>query len=191
MFRFIKVALGYFHGYTLNFKCNGVLISEHFVLSVAHCLKPDDSPVIRLGSVSTKFVQKNYRCWINTIKTKKLWIILDIYTQLSKYECCVLFNLTVTAIIIWLPSFSCSNKCKNYKNLTNKLLVSIFNKAFPCFLFNFTGNHTTSILLSTSEKKWYCIDPTCGPGLLYKCRSTGMSWNRRKWYGSNYEANWD
>lgn len=64
LFRFIKVAVGAFNGYALEFYCNGILISEYFVLSVAHCIKPGQieneytRPVVRLGSVSTEFIQK-------------------------------------------------------------------------------------------------------------------------------------
>lgn len=52
---FLKAAIGYVADHQIKFQCNGVVISEHFVLTNVHCVESFYPPVIvRLGSVRSK-----------------------------------------------------------------------------------------------------------------------------------------
>lgn len=47
--------LGYQDGDELKFKCSASLISEYFLLTTAHCINPENPPVIaRFGNTASE-----------------------------------------------------------------------------------------------------------------------------------------
>lgn len=52
-FFFSKVALGYSKSDSIHFDCAGTIISEKFILTVAHCAKKRPT-VVRVGAVSIR-----------------------------------------------------------------------------------------------------------------------------------------
>lgn len=74
-----KAALGYVNNDNrVEFECNGVIISEQFVLTAAQCAESYRPPVVvRLGPVSIKFIWETFGViqTTKTLKTKaEIWL---------------------------------------------------------------------------------------------------------------------